>query len=565
MSSFFKSNSTMPHSHNIHAAVTISPGTELSDFGTYTSPKWLTKLSPLLAMVDTALMRTTLSLLLAFGLARTLLFKATKLPESAYFSSSILVEMAMQVPSLLVLVSVGTFVWFGWPKLRWNDLGAGHTLRLFIGLVAGTLMWTFSVYDFNLYYGQAHFTERLLLISLFFGSLWRPVLIAPFLALVYTITHQFDQPVACTWTDKRVLFDVLSLFVGFLLTRLWLPKGWPIVKVVDFFFLVICLHAANYFIPGWGKLISGWAVVERLDNLFIASYLNGWYGFLSQEQALGWARVIAWWNPVMVWSSLILELAGLICLWNKRCCVGLFAGWIGLHGMICLTTGILFWKWIILDFAIVIVLLLKNRDELGELFSRQRFWLSIAVIAASPLLFDPPWLAWYDTELNEQYHLEVVTTSGQTYHLPRTFLVPYEVYFAQNKFHFLTHDKYVNGRYGTTSSWEVAQRIDGRPTRDVAESVREELGDAEYSEKKSNAFERFLKRYFAALNERGGHHAFGTSLPQPPQHIYSVVPEPRYAMQDSVALVRVIHERSLYQRDRIELLKREVVREISIP
>jgi hypothetical protein len=52
---------------------------------------------------------------------------------------------------------------------------------------------------------------------------------------------------------------------------------------------------------------------------------------------------------------------------------------------------------------------------------------------------------------------------------------------------------------------------------------------------------------------------------QPPQHIYSVVPEPEYAFQDKAIVVRVIHERSLYQRDRIETLKREVVREIAIP
>ena len=552
------------HQTSQPSAILGSGGT-IADLEKSITPSWLLKVNRWLTLSDQSVLQATLSLLLAFGLARTLLFKATKMPEAAYFSPSLIAEMAQRVPGLLVLSGVGLCLWFGWSKLRWAELDSGNALRMLIGIVAGTLAWTFSVYDFNLYYGQFHLVERLLLITLFLGGLWRPILIVPFLALVYTITHQFNQPLSCTWTDKRVLFDVLSLFVGFMLTRLWLPKGWPTVKSGDFFFLVICLQAANYFIPGWGKLISGWPLIERLDNLFVASYLNGWWGHLTQEQALGWAAVIARWNPAMVWGSLILELAALACLWNRRCCIALFLACVGLHAMICLTTGILFWKWIILDFAICLVLVSRNAEITASLFSRQRFYLSVGLIVASPLIFDPPWLAWYDTELNEQYHMEVVTQGGKTYQLPRTFLVPYEVYFAQNKFHFLITDQFVNGRYGTTPSWDVALRLDGRPTPEVAEAVRQELGHQEFSESKGAAFERFVKRYFSNLNSRGTQHALVPNWLQPPQHIYSVVPQPRYDLQDQVTLVRVIHERSLYQRDRIETLKREVVREIEVP
>lgn len=547
------------------ASVLTRPGSAVQGLEMTLVPAWIVRLLRRDSLIDLTLFKSTVSLLLAFGLARTLLFKATKLPEAAYFSTSLITAMTQRWTGLLVLASVSLFLWFGWSRLRWSDFESGKILRLFIGMIAGTLAWTFSVYDFNLYYGQLHLTERLLLVGLFLGSFWKPALIVPFSALVYTITHQFDQPLACTWTDKRAMFDILSLFAGFLLTRLWVPKGWPTVKTVDFFFLAICLQASNYFIPGWGKLICAWPVIERLDNLFIASYLNGWFGFLTQEQALAWSGLIARWNPAMVWGSLVLELAALFCLWNRRFCVALFLGCVGLHAMICLTTGILFWKWIILDIALVVALMLQRQESWAELFSASRLGLSLVLIFASPLIFDPPWLAWYDTELNEQYHLEVVTDQGETYHLPRTFLVPYEVYFAQNKFHFLTHDQYVNGRYGTTPSWNVARSLDGRPTREVAEAVREDLGHQEYSDQKVAAFDRFLKTYFANLNQRGTQHPFGFRVWQPPQHIYSVVPEPQYAMQGPVSQVRVIHERALYQRDQIVTLKRDVIRQIDVP
>lgn len=500
----------------------------------------------------------------AFLAARTLLFKGTKLPETAYFSPSILFAMVTHLPSALAVSAAAFFVWQGWSRLRWSELDPGIALKCFVGTIAGTLAWTFSVYDYNLYYDQGHAVERVLLVGLFVGSLWRPVLIGPFLALVYAIVHQFDHPVACTWTDKRVLFDVLSLFVAFLGVRLWSPGTWPKVTANDFLYLAVILQAANYFFPGLGKLVMGWPLIERLDNLFIASYLNGWLGFLTAGQALYWARQIADWNAVMVWSSLVLELATLFCLWNRRWCLFVLLSCIGLHAMICLTTGILFWKWIIFDAALIGLLAGRDRLTTEALFSPCRRWASVGLIAAAPFYFDPPWLAWYDTELNEVYHLEAVTAAGQTFNIPRTLMTPYEVYFAQNKFHFLSRDRFVNGRYGTTADPRVARRLDGTPTREVAESVRNELGELEYNPKKAAAFARFVQTYFANLNRRGISHDIPRAF-HPPQHIYSVVAGPRFNGQHAVVQVRVIHERSLYQRDRIETIKRDVLEEIDIP
>lgn len=520
---------------------------------------------------DTFAASETGSLIRSFSLmivtylgVRTLLFKGTKLPEAAYFLSSITGAMLLRWPSALALVAVSYLVWQGWSRLRWAELDQGQALRCFIGVLAGTLAWTFSVYDYNLYYGQGHYLDRLLLVGLFIGSLWRPVLVAPFLLLVYAIVHQFDQPLACTWTDKRVLFDLLSLFVTFLCVRLWQPRTWPQISANDFLFLTIVLQAANYVFPGVGKVLMGWPLVERLDNLFIASYLNGWWGHLTTDQALGWAKFLAAWNQWMVWPSLIVELSAVFCLWNRRACMLILASCVGLHTIICLTTGILFWKWIVFDVAIIGLLMFRDRATTDALFAPQRRWLSVALIIAAPLYFDPPWLAWYDTELNEIYHLEAVTASGQTFNIPRTLLTPYEVYFAQNKFHFLSSDPFVNGRYGTTPIWEVARRLDGSPTKDLAETVRQELGESEQNDKKTAAFDRFLQRYFSNLNRRGISHTIPERL-QPPQHIYSIVSEPRYHGQGPVVAVRVIHERALYQRDRIECLKREVLREIEIP
>lgn len=499
-------------------------------------------------------------MLLAFVLVRAVLFKPTRLPETAYFSYSLLLASLTHFPAVIAWCAITVLMWTGWNRISWSELESGYALRTFIAVVAGTLAWTFSVYDYNLYYNQGHYIERLALVLLFVGSFWKPVLIAPFLGLVYLITHQFDQPVACTWTDKRVLFDVLALFVGFQCLRVWLPEQRTKVTSNEFLFFVLCLHASNYFFPGWGKLISGWPLIERIDNLFIASYLNGWMGFLTEKQAIGWASFIATWNFPMVWGSMILELGLLFCFWNRRVCMILLAGCVVLHGMICLTTGILFWKWIILDIALIAVLGIRNPQLNESLFSKSRRWPSAILIALAPFYFSPMWLSWFDTELNEIYHLQVVTTSGKTLNVPRTLMTPYEVYFAQDKFHFLLHDKLVNGRYGTTSIRDVALALDGRPTPQLAERVREKFGQTEFNAARGDSFQRFLTQYFRNLNERQTVRAVPGVI-QPPQHIYSIVPEPRFDGREKVASIRVIHVRSLYRRDKIETMKHEVIRE----
>ena len=498
-------------------------------------------------------------LVVAYLAIRTPLFKFTKLPEELYGHPSILLASFQHLPMLIVWGFVGWFVWQTWANCRWATVDPSQRVKMLLGCVTGILAWTFSTYDYNLYFDQGHLFERIGLVLLGMGVWWRPTFLAPFLMLVYLITHQFDAPVSCTWTDKRALFDVLALGVAYLTVRLWRNLS-PNVLLMA----ILALVGANYFIPGWAKMIAGWPFVERLDNLFVSSYLNGWWGQVSEGTILSIANTVARWNWFFVWSSLILELAAVLMLWNRPACVALLLGCVGLHGMIFLSTGILFWKWILLDLILSVVVLIRDPDQEFPLFSRNVRWWGVGLVAFSPLYFSPIWLGWYDTELTDLYHLQVVGDSGKTYNMPRNWLTPYEVFFAQDKFHFLIPDKVVVGRYGTTPSWEVMRRLDGRPTPEQAQQVCEELGESEYSEKKIAAFDRFFTRYFETWNKGRRPHFVPTWL-QTPHHIHAVVPGPVWEGQENVTQVRVVHVRGLYQRDRVVELARQVVHEIDIP
>lgn len=510
-----------------------------------------------------------LLLLPLYALFRVVYFPLTKLPEASYFQPSITLASLGNLPSLALWGVTAIWVWQT-ICLRWTDLGSSTTLRNLVLFFVGVLTWTFSLYDLNLYYNQTHIWDRLLLIGLGVAVWFRPGLLSPWLMLVYLIAHQLDHPLPCTWTDKRAMFDALTLCQTYLVLLVWLrqPGTTDHERWLPFgtlFCTLCCLQASNYFYPGLAKILLGWPLVERLDNLFIASWLNGWWGNLSESQALGWAALMADWNWFLVGSSLVVELIVIAAFWKRWLAVVLWINCIGLHAMICLTTGILFWKWMLLDAAIIAVLLLHRREEVQSWFTRPVQWISVGLILGAPLVFQPIWLAWYDTELNDHYHLQAVTSDGSEYWIPRTSLTPQEVYFAQNKFHFLVPElRFVVGRYGTTPDAEVMRRLDGSPTRDSAEAVCKELGDTAFSERKAADFDRFIQRFFAMANQ----HPQRTLVPhwlQAPQHIYSWTPSPALPITATVREVRVVHVRALYQRDRIETLRNQVVRVISIP
>ena len=118
--------------------------------------------------------------------------------------------------------------------------------------------------------------------------------------------------------------------------------------------------------------------------------------------------------PILV-GTLALQLGALFMCYRRNLTLEWLLGYELLHIGIFLMSGICFWKWILLNIGLII--LMKKLDEncLRTVFSRKYFILSLIVILCSPLYFKPVWLAWFDTKFNNYYRVEVIGESGSAY------------------------------------------------------------------------------------------------------------------------------------------------------
>ena len=60
--------------------------------------------------------------------------------------------------------------------------------------------WAFSAYDYNFYFDQTHYVDRLLLIAFAMLVLVHPGFVLPFLLEAIAIAYQFHHPLGGTWS-----------------------------------------------------------------------------------------------------------------------------------------------------------------------------------------------------------------------------------------------------------------------------------------------------------------------------------------------------------------------------
>ncbi len=156
------------------------------------------------------------ALLLLYHQLERHLMAAGRLPMSSYASPVIFAEfiqhLALFKPFVLVSGVVVALchraMWRGW-----SELDHGIALRRFILVSAFVMAWSFSTYDYNLFFDRGHAVDRLLLIGLLPLIWWRPVFVLPFLAVLIPVIWQFDHPLGgYSWTDKSMVVRVLILF-----------------------------------------------------------------------------------------------------------------------------------------------------------------------------------------------------------------------------------------------------------------------------------------------------------------------------------------------------------------
>jgi hypothetical protein len=486
------------------------------------------------------------------------------LPAASYSQPIIAAQWVRQAASspLLLFLSAGLTLAFvlGW-RVRWSDFARGQSLRIFIGLVVGLSAWTHASSDYNLYFDQSHAVDRVLLVTLAACVLWRPAFVFPFLLLLYSFLWQYDYPLVTRypWTDMNMLLGALALMCAFIILRAAAGQ-----RNTDLYvYVLLCIIASYYWGSGLGKAELNWIAHPHLNLLIGGAYANGWLSFLPAASVAAVARALAPLAlPLMVFT-LLVEWGALFILARRWTTLALIASFVCFHLGVFAFTGMLFWKWIALEAALVALFFLR-RATTPAIYSPGFFLLSLPLIAISALWVRPTNLSWYDTRVSYIFGYRGVGESGRVYELPIQTFTPYADMFTLGSFEYINPKPQLLHIWNVTVDREIAGRLAGPIDADEVLAYEAEKQVIHYNEAEATLFDRFMQQYVAHLNARAAK-SWPLSLLQPPAHLWTMPRAPVFDGRERLKTVIVYQRTWLLSDNDMRVIREQPIREIAIP
>lgn len=482
------------------------------------------------------------AILAVFYFADKEIFSRIRLPGRLFFNSSI-VFSTLKRPGVLELL-LGLMVV---PALRfracsWQKISEPK-VRAFVFACSMVVVWAFACYDYNHYYDQAHYLDRLIVVALGVLVLAHPVFLAPLLVFGVAMVRQFQGPIGSfSWTDKVMIFQQLGLAYAYVVVCA-VKKP----RLGAYLMLALALVGAGYVVPAVGKMDLDWHSANELHNLFIGSYNNGWWANFSRATVLQVADWLKSVNGPVGWMTLAVEFSPLVALFHRRLAALALILCILLHGGIFVLSGIFFWKWIVIDVGLIWVFLTLRKDQAAEIFG----WRHAYVWLAVPLMFyGQRWgrivnLSWYDTELSTHYRMEAIGKSGRRYLLSPGFMSPYDIVFSQNRFSYLSREPAVAVTFAASRNRRFAAALAAAKNADQLTAVERRYRRVHYRSRRARQFDSMMCRYFRSVNKHGKRSWwFG-----PPRHIWTSHRDGEFAGQEPVERVDVTLIKTAYVND----------------
>lgn len=517
------------------------------------------------------LLNVAILLLLQVFIADKLL---VKISVDIYFLDTFSFELLRQRPIWPIAIAVfGLLVLNYLPIAKnrflhqwsWSALEHGKGLRIAIMVVVVVMAWAFSAYEFNYYYNQPHYLDRLLLILLAVLVYVNPLFIVPFVMVCYLIASQFLWPVAFTFTDKQMLFEFMALFGCFVAVR-------PFVRgrTMDFVFVGLCLIGAYYYFPGIEKLHIGsgssvnWVFDNYLHHYLAFSYEKNWLAFRSQELVYTLTDIVNFFRVPFQLFTVFMEV-GVIFMFvlRRRFMMGILMLGMLLHTGIMLSAGVFFWKWIALDGAMVWFMWRYGKtEEIAPLFRPISAVLSMMIIASGVLFFDVHHLGWWNSTIHTYYKFDVIDTQGDRYDLAYSQLQPYDFAITQNRLHFMYDGITFSSINGSTSDPEVF-RESLSLTLDEVPAFIEKYGRNRYDPQAADGLHELLVTYAYNFNTNYQQN-FLPAIIRPPMHINSQAGADAYNYEHPIKEIHVRKIVSFYDGEQVHIISDDVIESMTI-
>lgn len=258
-----------------------------------------------------------------------------------------------------------------------------------------------------------------------------------------TLSHYFGSSLSQTeffplveLSMFMVIGAALSLHLGKTRWRNWISESThpDAPQVLEFVALAaISAHMANYLYSGVTKVGLGsygvdWVLENKTQYLLMVYHGMG-MSPLSVIDGLPELLYVAF-DRFFVVSNLLIfagQLAAITAMVRIRWLMVLTAFYDLTHIVIYLCTGIFFYKWIVLNFAIIAGLATIRYKRINVV---QGAFLTAFIISA-PLVFWVARLGWWDTRALNQERIYAVFKDGAELEVPTNYWGSFAVHFAQ--------------------------------------------------------------------------------------------------------------------------------------
>lgn len=473
--------------------------------------------------------------------------------DPAGYDAAVLSLPFLSSPTILLqLAGLAGLAWFLPKRLDWTTLSSGLPLRPLVLAIAFPLVWYLVTLDYNHVTDQGYPIDRIILLVAYVGIAVHPLAVPVFLLLAMNFLFQLKGPIpSFSTTDKIMLINLLTAFYVFLPMSLLVRR----FKGHVFVFIAVAVVGCQYAHPALHKLMGGWMFHEQLDQLFLSAHVHGWWVSLdwpAVSEVAAWLRLL---NPLLVVTTQALEFCGWLLLFHPRFTKLALLGLVGMHLGIVAASGIFFWKWIVVDVALAVVIHRMRAGDLKRVFGVKQGLAAALLILCAPLFMKTLKLTWFDTALTYHYSVEVTTTGGEVYEIAPLFFSPFDLPFTQNVFWFLEDRPVATTHFGKVKTAEHLALFEDRldsiepaELRTALADLEESIGEDRTQEASRERLRVFLGRFLRNVNARGkvGHVA---PIPQAPHHILVSIPAERaYDFQAPIERFRVV-KRVVYAAD----------------
>jgi hypothetical protein len=305
-------------------------------------------------------------------------------------------------------------------------------------------------------------------------SFWRPAFVlvpcATVLQQKSTAAYLFDIDIS--HTDYIPLLE-MGLFLGIALMLMGpgLPKRLgafsrmikrcdPTWAFVLIFMAAVSAHFSNYVYSGMQKLLLDggpflWVFSNPTYILSANSFISGYVpiGSFPELTYLMIATLEVLW-PVMNVVILLAQLGALVFVFRRATLIGATLFYDLTHVVIFIISGIMFWKWVLLNSALVAAM--RYLPAMAE--RRTSVVLSIFVVLAAPETFHIVRLGWYDTPAMARTEIIAVTNDGKEHLVPSNFFGSISITAAQHRLGRLEPNVFPTVTLGTTQNSLVFQQ-----------------------------------------------------------------------------------------------------------